>query len=221
MTFVADSAKFWNFPYALFKDVEGYQSGSWSAPRRVVAKCEVTAQDGPNRRFVVTNLAVSEAVASAVYREEYCARGDVPERCIQQLKHGLKIDRLSSHGYFANAYTMHTHLLAYLLFVLFQQANAAEPEIARADFQTVSENVFKISATVKVTTRRMLFQAPQAWPGERLFRAALNNVRTFAAQLNAALAAAAARAAAAAAALAAELAQAACISDAGAAPAIK
>jgi len=43
-------------PSCRFTCFDDYQAESWSHPRRIIAKCEVTAQGGPNRRFVVTNL---------------------------------------------------------------------------------------------------------------------------------------------------------------------
>jgi hypothetical protein len=60
----------------------------------------------------------------------YAQRGDVPERSIGELKNGLVIDRLSSHRFLANAFTVQYHLLAYALIVLFREASAEVPEVA-------------------------------------------------------------------------------------------
>ena len=51
-------AALYDEPCCVFTEFSDYQSQSWDGPRRMIAKCEVTAQGGPNRRFVVTNLAV-------------------------------------------------------------------------------------------------------------------------------------------------------------------
>ena len=91
--------------YQRFQNLPEYQADGWSRPRRIIAKCEVTSQSscserqgGPNRRFVITNLTQP---AEHVYRQVYVKRGDAPERAIEELKHELGIDRLSSHQFFA------------------------------------------------------------------------------------------------------------------------
>src|SRR5262249_41812285 len=85
-----------------FEEIEGYQAGGWTHPRRVVVKVEVTPQ-GSQRRFVVTNL---QEPARQLYQDFYVRRGDVPERPIGELKNGLSADRLSSSGFCANALKM-------------------------------------------------------------------------------------------------------------------
>ncbi|MBY0228464.1 MAG: IS1380 family transposase [Gemmataceae bacterium] len=59
-----------------YEEIRGYRSGSWDAPRRIVAKIEVTPQGG-QRRFVVTDL---PEPPRALYRDFYVQRGAVPER---------------------------------------------------------------------------------------------------------------------------------------------
>ena len=167
-------------PVQLFPEMRGYQAESWSCSRRVFAKCEVTTQGGPNRRFVVTNLTDR---AETLYREVYTQRGDSAERAIQELKHGLSIDRLSSHRFFANAFAMQCHLLAYALFILFREANAAIPEVAHATLETTRIRVFKIGALVQPSTRRLRFHAASCWPGRELFGRVIRAVRTFTATL--------------------------------------
>src|SRR5262244_1558238 len=49
-----------------------YQAGTWSRPRRVVIKVEVSEQ-GINTRFVVTDL--EQARTKVLYQKIYCARG--------------------------------------------------------------------------------------------------------------------------------------------------
>ena len=126
MNYVEARSALYDEPSQQFQDLQNYQAESWSRSRRVIAKCEVTAQGGPNRRFVVTNLT---ECPEYIYRQVYVKRG-VPERAIEELKHGLGLDRLSSHRFFANAFVMQCHLLAYALFVLFREANTDVPEVA-------------------------------------------------------------------------------------------
>lgn len=153
-------------PVQRFMELREYQAGSWDRPRRIIAKCEVTETGGVNRRFVVTSLTERP---EHVYREVYVKRGDSPERAIEELKHGLGIDRLSSHRFFANAFQLQCHLLAYALYVLFREANAAVPEVAGHTLETVRARVLKVGAVVQVSTRKVWLHASATWPGRALF----------------------------------------------------
>lgn len=166
LDYVEALAKLYDEPVRQFQEVRGYQAESWDRPRRVIAKCEVTAQGGTNRRFVVTNLTEP---AETLYSEIYVKRGDGAERPIQELKHGLAIDRLSSHRFFANAFQMQCHLLAYALFVLFREANAEVPEVREHTLATVRSRVFKVGAVARVSTRKIWFHASASWPGRDVF----------------------------------------------------
>jgi len=163
-----------------FARLDDYQAGSWPHPRTVVAKVEVMPQ-GTNRRFVVTNIPDSPR---NVYHGFYVQRGDVPERPIGELKHGLAIDRLSSHRFLANAFTLQCHLLAYALVVLFREANEAVPEVATAQVATLRERLFKVGAVVRVSTRRIWFQFSSSWPRRELLVRVCQAVDRFAAQLS-------------------------------------
>jgi hypothetical protein len=167
-------------PVQFFQEVRDYQAGSWDRPRRVISKCEVTAQGGPNQRFVITNLTERPA---EIYQQNYVKRGDTPERAIQELKHGLGIDRLSSTRFFANAFAMQCHLLAYAIFVLFREANAHVPEVAEHTLETVRSKVLKIGAVVKTSSRKVWFHVSVSWPGRRVFLKASAAARAFAEHL--------------------------------------
>lgn len=110
----------WDEKQLHFQDIRDYQAESWDHPRRVIAKVEVMPQ-GSNRRFVVTNM--TGVTPREIYHGFYVQRGDVPERPIRELKHGLKMDRLSAHRFFANSFTLLCHMLAYAIVVLFREAN--------------------------------------------------------------------------------------------------
>ena len=166
MNYVQALADLYGEPVQRFQELTDYQAGPWDQPRRIIAKCEVTRSGGVNRRYVVTDLLDRP---EAVYRGVYVKRGDGGERPIQELKHGLAIDRLSSHRFFANAFQMQCHLLAYALFVLFREANAAVPEVAEHTLQTVRARVFKVGAVVKTSTRKIWFHASATWPGRAAF----------------------------------------------------
>ena len=150
-----------------FEEVKGYQAETWPRPRRVVAKVERTPQGG-QRRFVVTDLAEAP---EAVYRDFYVERGAVPEQPIGELKHGLRADRLSAHGFCANALRLVLHVVAYALVVLFREAAAAAglTAVARATVGTLRQTLWKVGAVVRRSGRRLWLQVSANWPGERLW----------------------------------------------------
>lgn len=166
LNYAAAHAELHQEPCCLFTELSDYQAESWPHPRRIIAKCEVTAQGGPNRRFVVTNLSDRP---SEVYHGLYVKRGNYPERGIGELKHGLAMDRLSSHRFFANAFTLQCHVLAYALWVLFREANAQVPEVAEHQLQTVRSRLFKVGALTQASVRRIWFRVSSTWPGRDLF----------------------------------------------------
>jgi hypothetical protein len=164
----------------LFASFDDYQAGTWPHPRTVIAKVEAMPQ-GLNRRFVVTNI---RDTPQAIYHGFYVQRGNVPERPIGELKNGLQMDRLSSHRFLANAFTMQCHLLAYALVVLFREANENIPEVATAEVATLRGRLFKVGAVVKTSVRRIWFHFSSTWPRRDLLARVCDAVDDFVAELN-------------------------------------
>ena len=162
----------------LFTTIQDYQAGTWSHPRTIVAKVEVMPQ-GVNRRFVVTNM---DDAPQVIYHGFYVKRGDVPERPIGELKNGLAIDRLSSHRFLANAFTMQCHLLAYALVVLFREALQEVTEVAHVEVATLRGQWFKVGAVVQTSVRRIWFHFSSTWPRRQLFLRICQAIDHFAAQ---------------------------------------
>jgi hypothetical protein len=149
-----------------FEELTDYQAESWPQARRVVAKIEINPQ-GSQRRFVVTNLTVAPAV---VYRQVYTQRGKVPEQPIGEMKNGLRCDRLSSHGFCANAFHLLVHAVAYAIVVLFREATAAVPEVATATVATLRQHLWKVAAVLVRTPRRICLHVSAQWSGQTLWR---------------------------------------------------
>lgn len=152
-------------PLQRFLSIDDYQAGSWSRSRRILAKVEVNSS-GTNRRFVVTNMSGD---AQGLYHGFYVKRGNVPEKPIGELKNGLGADRLSSHGFTANAMSFGLHVLAYATFVLFREATSDIPEVATAEVATVRVKLFKVGAVVRTSVRRIWFHLSETWPHRDLF----------------------------------------------------
>ncbi|MGH7224478.1 MAG: IS1380 family transposase [Gemmataceae bacterium] len=143
-----------------FESIADYQAEDWARPRRIVAKLEINTH-GVNRRFVVTNL---DLPPQEVYRDVYVQRGNVPERPIGELKNGLQADRLSCHGFTANALRLLEHVVTYALVVLFREAAAAVPEVATAEVGTLRSLLWKVGAVVRTSARRIWFDLSETWP---------------------------------------------------------
>ncbi len=123
-------------------------------PRRIVAKVEIN-RSRTNRRFVVNNLPWP---AQGVHHGSYAQRGNVPERPLRELKHGLDMVRLSCHGFRTNAVRLLEHVLAYAIGVLYREATAAAvPEMATAEVSTWRTRLWKVGAVVRTSTRRIVF----------------------------------------------------------------
>lgn len=148
-----------------FERFEDYQADSWSRPRSIIAKIEINRY-GVNRRFVVTNMT---GHPQGIYQGVYVQRGNVPERPIGDLKNGLHADRLSLHGFRANALRLLEHTLAYAIVVLYRQAAASVPEVAHAEVGTLRQMLWKVGAVVKTSVRRIWFHFSATWPYRELW----------------------------------------------------
>jgi hypothetical protein len=149
-----------------------YQTRSWRRPRRVLAMIEHTAQ-GPNVRFVVTNRRGRAADLFHWYHQ----RGQA-ENFIKELKRDLAADRLSCHAFRANAVRLLLHALAYDLLHLFRLRVLAGTPLATATLGTVRLRLLKLGARVVRSVRRWWFHLATGWPGQPVFLAVHQHLRT-------------------------------------------
>jgi DDE family transposase len=149
-----------------------YKARSWPHPRRVAAKCEVTAL-GTNVRFVVTNRVGTAEQIFAWYNQ----RGQA-ENYIKELKNDLAADRLSCSAYRANAFRLQLHALAYNLLVLFRRLLLHGTQLACATLAQVRLRLFKLGARVRRSVRRLWFHLASGWPGRPLFAVLLARLGT-------------------------------------------
>lgn len=148
-----------------------YQADSWRRHRRVIAKIEYLPQ-GPNQRFVVTNLSLAP---QSVYDHIYVLRGDVENR-IKELKREIKADRLSCHRFPANQFRLLLHTAAYCLFLLLRR-HLAGTELDTAQVGTLRLKLLKIGAQVRETRRRIWFHLASGYPHQMLFARLLQELR--------------------------------------------
>ena len=141
-----------------------YQARSWDRRRRVVVKIEY-GDEGLNVRFLVTSFRTGKACE--LFRL-YGKRGE-SENWIKEFKNNLKGDRLSCHGYVANAFRLLLVSCAYVLVHNFRASVLKGTELARATIETIRLKLIKVGAMVKETVRRLWFYLSSGWPFRPLF----------------------------------------------------
>ena len=146
-----------------------YQAGTWSRPRRVVAKVEVCGQ-GVNTRFVVTDL--EQTGAKVLYRQLYCARGQM-ENEIKDHKRYLKSDRTSCHRFEANQFRVFLHSAAYVLLDTLRREVLQGTPWARATMETLQLRLLKLGARIQEVTDRIKISLPSSCPVAPVLRRSL------------------------------------------------
>jgi len=146
----------------LFQEAQ-YQAESWPYPRRVIMKAEWLPK-GPNSRFVVTNLSYRP---QRLY-EFYTERGGTCEVRIDELKNGLKADRLSCHRFLANQFRLFLHMAAYWLVQRLRQC-LHNTEFASMQIQQLRLRLLKIGAQVLQSARRLWFRLASGYPWKDIF----------------------------------------------------
>jgi len=130
-----------------------YRAGSWSRPRRVVAKVEWHPGElYPRVGFIVTNMARrAERVVGFYNKRGTC------ELYIKEGKGAIKWTRLSCRSFAANAVRLQLHALAYNLGNFLRTLATPEP-IREWSLTTLKEKLIKIGAKVVCHARYVTFQ---------------------------------------------------------------
>jgi len=156
-----------------------YQAGSWTRPRKVVARLECSLQpdvgDSTSTgmrqevdiRYVVTSL---KGTAQHLYEDVYCQRGQM-ENLIKLHKAQLASDRMSCHNATANQVRLALHTAAFWLMHCVRSAIPQTNPLARCEFATLRERLIKIGARVIEHIARIRVQLPTSCPEGALFRA--------------------------------------------------
>jgi Transposase DDE domain group 1 len=137
-----------------------YQAGTWSRPRRVVIKVEVSEQ-GINTRFVVTDL--EHARTKVLYQKIYCARGQA-ENEIKDHKLYVKSDRTSCHRFEANQLRLLLHSAAYVLLETLRREVLKTTQWAFATMETIQLRLLKLGARVQEFGQRIKIALPSSCP---------------------------------------------------------
>src|SRR3989440_9660041 len=130
-----------------------YQAGTWTKPRRVIAKVEWHPGElYPRVGFIVTNMSRPAERVVAFYNK----RGTC-EQWIKEGKGAIKWTRLSCRTFAANAVRLQLHALAYNLANLLRTLATPEP-MSDWSLTTLKEKLIKIGAKVVSHGRYIVFQ---------------------------------------------------------------
>jgi hypothetical protein len=141
-----------------------YQAGSWTKPRRVVAKVEWHPGElYPRVGFIVTNMARPPENVVAFYNK----RGTC-EQWIKEGKGAIKWTRLSCRSFAANAVRLQLHALAYNLGNFLRTLATPEP-IKDWSLTSLREKLIKIGAKVVSHGRYVAFQMAEVAIPRNLF----------------------------------------------------
>ena len=130
-----------------------YQAGSWTTPRRVVAKVEW--QPGelyPRVGFIVTNLSHPAERVVAFYN-----RRGTAGQWIKEGKNAIRWTRLSCRKFRHNAVRLQLHALAYNL-GNFMRTLAVPDAVEQRSLTTLREKLIKIGAKIVRHGRYVIFQ---------------------------------------------------------------
>ena len=148
-----------------------YRAGSWSKPRRVVAKVEWHPGElYPRVGFIVTNLSRPAERIVAFYN-----RRGTAEQWIKEGKSAIRWTRLSCRSFKANAARLQLHALAYNL-SNFLRTLALPDAVRHWSLTTLREKLVKIGAKVVRHGRYVTFQLAEVAIPRDLFAAILERI---------------------------------------------
>jgi hypothetical protein len=142
-----------------------YQAGSWTKPRRVVAKVEWHPGELiPRVGFIVTNMSRPAERVVAFYNK----RGTC-EQWIKEGKGAINWTRLSCRTFAANAVRLQLHALAYNLGNFLRTLATPEP-IKEWSLTSLKEKLIKIGAKVVSHGRYVAFQMAEVAIPRQMFQ---------------------------------------------------
>ena len=140
-----------------------YRAGSWTEPRRVVAKVEWHSGElYPRVGFIVTNLSRPAERVVAFYNQRGTA-----EQWIKEGKNAIKWTRLSCRSLRNNAVRLQLHALAYNL-GNFMRTLALPDAVEQWSLTTLREKLVKIGAKVVSHGRYDLDEVLEEWRSQKV-----------------------------------------------------
>jgi hypothetical protein len=149
-----------------------YQAETWSEPRRIITKVEVS-EKGENLRFIVTNL--HHGRKAYIYETIYCGRGQM-ENYIKDHKRFLHSDRLSCRKFEANQFRLFLHSAAYVLMHTLRTKGLRGTAWSRAQFDQIQLRILKVGARVEELKTKIRFHFPSSFPLQELYARVMANL---------------------------------------------
>ena len=150
-----------------------YRAGSWTMPRRVVAKVEWHPRElYPRVGFIVTNMTRPAERVVMFYNQRGTA-----EQWIKEDKNAVAWTRLSCHRFAANAVRLQLHALAYNM-ANFLRTLALPDEVKQWSLTTLREKLVKIGAKIVRHGRSVTFQMAEVMVPRELFQQILAAIGT-------------------------------------------
>ena len=149
-----------------------YQAETWSKPRRVICKVEVS-EKGDNIRFVVTNIKLPRK--AYIYETIYCGRGQM-ENYIKDHKRFLHSDRISCHKFEANQFRLFLHSAAYVLMHNLRTRGLQGTAWSRAQFDQIQLRVLKVGVRIEELKTKIRFHFPSSFPLKGLYERIVSNL---------------------------------------------
>jgi hypothetical protein len=148
-----------------------YQAGSWTKPRRVVAKVEWHPNElYPRVGFIVTNVSRPAERVVMFYNHRGTA-----EQHIKEGKSAVACTRLSCHSFKANTVRLQLHALAYNL-ANFLRTLALPVEVEKWSMTTLRDRLVKIGAKIVRHSRSITFQMAEVMVPRGLFEKILSTI---------------------------------------------
>jgi hypothetical protein len=147
-------------------------AASWSRVERVIARVEAGAE-GPDTRFVVTNLKTRNA--RVLYEDVYCRRGQA-ENHIKSWKTHLAADRTSCTKATANQLRLFLHAGAYWIMWGLRTSMPKRSMWRVAQFDTLRLRLIKIAARVVEMKTMIRVHLPTSCPGQDILRFTLGRI---------------------------------------------
>jgi hypothetical protein len=150
------------------------QAESWSEPRRVICKVEVS-DDGDNIRFIVTNL--QNPRSTWIYERIYCGRGQM-ENSIKDHKRFLHADRTSCHRFEANQFRVFLHSAAYVLMHHLRSTGLRGTAWAKAQFDQIQLRILKVGARIEELKTKVRVHFPSSFPLQEIYETVMRRLCT-------------------------------------------
>jgi hypothetical protein len=149
-----------------------YQAETWSKPRRIISKVEVSDK-GENIRFVVTNMKLSRR--AYIYEKIYCGRGQM-ENYIKDHKRFLNSDRTSCHKFEANQFRLFLHSAAYVLMHHLRTRGLQGTAWSRAQFDQIQLRILKVGVRIEELKTKIRFHFPSSFPLQGVYEKVVSNL---------------------------------------------